>query len=109
MASSWLGATVSHDVAQRLVRGVDIVTLRIEAAAKAELYPGHGKKTGAMQRGIQVTPARIVGRAVIGVVGVRGINYALRQHRRFQYITKGFARVKPSIPGILRQATHAHD
>ncbi len=98
----WRGPEVEAAVTANIVAGLDGINLRIETAAKAELYPGHGKRTGTLQRAIQATPARVVGNRVVGSVGVKGVRYALRIHARYGYIVAGLRQVQPNAAAILR-------
>jgi hypothetical protein len=90
-------------IAQQLADGMTEVDLRIEAAAKAELYPGHGKVTGTLQRAIQGEPATVQGRYVRGRIAVKGVSYARRIHDRYQYLTVGAEKVRPRIGQILQK------
>ena len=83
-----MGITTWNDaahqaVAQRVMSAVSEITLRIEAAAKAQLAPGRGKRTGALQRDIQARPPEIRGLRVVGRVGTGAATraYALLVHR----------------------------
>jgi hypothetical protein len=84
------------------------IDLRIETAAKAELYPGHGKITGFLQRSIFGEPARVEGGRVKGRVGARGVRYALPIHRRYKYLHKALEKVRPQAPAIVRKHTSGH-
>lgn len=99
----WNGAAVTAAVTENLIAGVNEINQRIETAAKAELYPGHGKISGTLQRGIQTTPARAEGNRVIGTVGVKGVAYALRIHARYGYIVAGLRQVAPLALTIIRK------
>lgn len=68
------------DVINRLIPALDEIDMRIEARAKAELRPGHGKRTGTLQRSIHSTPARRQGNQVVGAVGVEKLTYAYWVH-----------------------------
>lgn len=98
---TWRGPQVVQQIAQRVASAVTEIDHRIEAEAKAELYPGHGKITGTLQRAIYGDAGRVEGLKVRGKVGVRGVPYALRIHKRYQYITKGLERVRPRARGII--------
>ncbi len=97
----WRGDAVQKEIASRAASAMDEITLRIEAAAKRELYPGHGKRSGNLQRAIQAGPSRVEGDRVIGSVGVKGVKYALRIHALYQYIVKGYQQVAPQAMAIL--------
>lgn len=98
---TWKGPEVLAEIQQRAVRALTEIDLRIETEAKAELYPGHGKRTGTLQRSIQGTPGSVVGTRVRGKVGTKGVRYARRIHRRYEYILKGFRRVQPMASAIV--------
>lgn len=97
----WRGDALKREIAEDCVRGLDEIDLRIEEAAKAELYPGHGKLTGTLQRDIQAQPARWQGTKVVGRVGTRKLRYAMRIHQRYRYLTIGLEKVRPSAKAIL--------
>lgn len=103
MPLTWNGKQVTAQIAQALVDALTEIDLRIETAAKSELYPGHGKRTGTLQRGIQGAPARLEGSKVRGSVGVKGVKYALPVHRRYKYIHKGVETVRPLALGIIQK------
>lgn len=103
MALTWNGKQVTQQISQALVEALTEIDLRIETAAKSELYPGHGKRTGTLQRGIYGAPARIDGSKVRGAVGVKGVKYALPIHRRFKYITNGLETVRPQALAIIKK------
>ena len=99
----WRGDQVLAQIAQQAANALTEIDLLIETEAKAELYPGHGKRSGTLQRAIQGAPGRVEGTMVRGKVGVRGVKYALLIHHKYQYITKGLERVKPRARSILRK------
>lgn len=101
MSLDWCGPQVLREIAERAVDAVTEIDQRIETEAKTELYPGHGKRTGTIQRAIQGDAGRIAGNVVQGKVGVKGVRYALRIHRMFEYIIVGLERVRPLAAGIL--------
>lgn len=86
---TWHGERTLDEAAAKLIPLLDRHALRIEAKAKAELYPGHGKLTGTLQRSIGTTPARREGRRIVARIGTRGVPYARAIHRRYEYLTKG--------------------
>lgn len=90
-------------VARRLVPAVDEIDMRIEARAKAELYPGHGKITGTLQRSIHSTPARHRAGVVLGAVGTEPLSYALKIHARYRYLIVGLNHVRPHALGIVER------
>lgn len=101
MSLDWRGPQVLRQIAERAVDAVTEIDQRIETEAKTELYPGHGKRTGTLQRAIQGDAGRIEGSAVQGKVGVRGVRYAKRIHDLYKYIIVGLERVKPLTVGVL--------
>ncbi len=101
MPTIWKGDEVLKQITAGAIAGVEEVCMRIEAEAKRELYPGHGKRTGTLQRAIQAGPARVEGSRVIGSVGVKGVRYALRIHARYEYIIKGYERVSSQAQALL--------
>jgi hypothetical protein len=103
MSLKWNGKQVTQAISQALVEALTEIDLRIETAAKSELYPGHGKLTGFLQRGIHGAPARLEGNTVRGAVGVKGVKYALPVHRRYKYITNGLETVRPLALGIIKK------
>jgi hypothetical protein len=94
----WRGESTLQALADRLAPALDRHLLKIEAKAKAELYPGHGKITGTLQRSIGTEPSRRDGRRLIGKVVTRGVPYARIIHRRYGYLAKGFEKAKPFQP-----------
>jgi hypothetical protein len=100
---TWRGPQVRAEIAQRCARALTEIDLRIEAEAKAELYEGHGKRSGNLQRSIVGEPGRIEGRKVRGKVGTKGVRYARRIHRRYEYLIKGFRRVQPQALSIVEK------
>lgn len=63
--------------------------------AKQELYPGHGKRTGTLQRSIGTVPAQRRGLRIVGGVATRGVPYARIIHRRYEYLTRGARKAGP--------------
>ena len=98
----WHGDQVTDEIARRLTRALDQVNLRIERRAKQELYPGHGKLTGTLQRSIHTLPARREGNKIGGAVG-SNIVYAKRIHRFYFYIVIAFNAVQPQALDIVRE------
>lgn len=99
----WRGPQVVQQIAQKAADGLTEIDRRIADEAKAELYPGHGYRTGRLQGAIQGDAGRVEGLKVRGKVGVRGVPYALRIHKRYQYIWRGLERVRPRARGIISQ------
>jgi hypothetical protein len=86
---AWRGPAVAAEVAARVTTALDRFDLQIEAGAKAELYPGHGKITGVLQRSIGIKPAQRQGLRIVGGVATRGVPYARLIHRRYEYLSAG--------------------
>jgi hypothetical protein len=100
---AWKGAALRAKKARQLVQALTEIDQRIETEAKAELYPGHGKRSGTLQRAIAGDAAHEEGDRIRGSVGVRGVRYALRIHRLYRYISEGLGRVKPIALDIVRK------
>jgi hypothetical protein len=100
---TWRGPQVRAEIARRCAEALTEIDLRIETEAKAELYPGHGKVTGNLQRSIQGAPGRIEGKRVRGKVGTKGVRYARRIHRLYTYLIVGFRRVQPQAGAIVEK------
>lgn len=93
---------LSREIRQTvLIEALERIDGAIELRAKQELYPGHGKVTGTLQRGIQSFPVIMTTRGPRGAVGVRGVKYALRLHKRYRYILIGLDDVRPRAMGIV--------
>lgn len=99
----WRGDRLRAEKVKRLVDALTEIDLRIEGEAKRELYPGHGKKTGTLQRAIVGEPARIEGDKVKGRVAVKGVRYAKKMHKRYRYIVIGLERVRPQAQAIIKK------
>ena len=109
----WRGPAVESEIEQRATRALTEIDLRIEAASKTELYPGHGVVTGMLRRSIEAIPVRKEGRRLIGGVGTHRLitltkakrkhNYALIIHRRYLYITRGLKKIRPQVGEILQR------
>lgn len=92
-----------EQMAARLVTALDEIDMRIEARAKRELYPGHGKLTGTLQRSIHSTPARQQGSRVVGAVGTEPLPYALKIHLLYRYLLIGLEKTQPQALGIIQR------
>lgn len=60
-------------------------------------------RTGNLRRGIQTTPAQLMGSRARGAIGVKGVSYALKVHRRIPYLGRALVRVQPQAVDIFRQ------
>lgn len=82
-------------IVRAAAEGLTQADLIIEAGAKAELYPGHGKITGRLQRGIVGEAGAIVSPMLArGRVAVKGVSYARDIERRYGYLTAGYRKAK---------------
>ena len=91
------------EVAARLVPALDEIDMRIEGTAKKELYPGHGKLSGTLQRSIHSVPARREGSRVVGAVGTEPLHYALKIHILYRYLLIGLQKTQPQSLGIVQR------
>lgn len=123
----WRGEQVLTDWQQDLANGMGEVGLRVEAAAKRQLYKGHGVLTGTLRRSIhtapptynwgadgggemggQMVPAEMVGKTKLVVSAGSGLEYAKTVHDGhgrfggYHYMTNAVDIVKPDAPAILR-------
>lgn len=103
MPITWRGKEVTAAIAAKAVAGLSEIDLRIETEAKKQLYPGHGKRTGFLQRSIAGEDATQDGTWVRGKVSVRGVTYALVIERRYGYMQEAVRIVKPQALAILRK------
>lgn len=102
---TWTGPRVLERARAGAVRGLTEAGLRIEGAAKAELYPGHGKRTGTLQRAIAGEPAQAVSPTRVRVrVAVKGVRYARVIERRYGYLRAGYRATKGQIRRIVSEA-----
>lgn len=100
---TWQSAAARTRAQQQAINALNEIDGRIETGGKRELYPGHGKRTGVMQRAIQAEPARVEGPKVRGRIAVKGVPYALRMHKRYQYLAIPLKAIKPDAPRILKK------
>ncbi len=105
---TWKGPEVRAAIEAAAVDALEEIDLRIETRAKQELYPGHGKLTGTLQRSIQAGPVVLEEDRVRGKVGTKGVKYAKKIHRRYRYLLVGLAEVKPKAVDILRKHAKRH-
>lgn len=99
----WEGQQALQEAAAHLTSVLDQFNLRVDAAAKQQLYPGHGKDFGTLQRSIQTIPARREGMRVVGGVKTAGVPYARVINRRYRYMEKGLEKARPSLAELLRK------
>ena len=88
----WRGAAVFNEIAAKATHALDRYDLKIEAGAKGHLWPGHGKLTGYLQRSIGIIPAQRQGMTIVGGVATRGVPYARRINRRYEYMQTGLGK-----------------
>jgi hypothetical protein len=103
MGLIWKGSEVAEAIRAKAAAAMTEFTGRVETAAKGELYPGHGKRTGTLQRAIQAGSVQSDKSRVKGSVGVKGVRYALKIHRLYQYIVKGFENEQSGFDSILKR------
>lgn len=99
----WKGQQALQEATAHLTSVLDQFDLGVEAAAKQQLYPGHGKIEGTLQRSIQTIPARREGLRIVGRVKTAGVPYARVINRRYRYMEAGFEKARPSLAGLLRK------
>lgn len=81
---------LTAEIEERLSIAIHKHAMKIERHAKKELYPGHGKLTGTLQRSIQTSDVERVGdRRLRAYVRTRGVPYARRIHRLYKYLING--------------------
>lgn len=101
---TWRGPELLAKARAGAVKGLTEVDQRTEAAAKAELYPGHGLLTGTLRRGIVGEEAREVSATLVrGRVAVKGVPYARVIERRYGYLKAGWEKVRPRAGGIISE------
>jgi hypothetical protein len=99
---AWYGDRVLEAALQGALAAAQKIGLKIEDEAKDQLYPGHGKLHGVLQRSIVADPPRVTGRRRVQFrVGPRGLKYAGKIERRYSYMRIGADRVRPQAPAIL--------
>lgn len=98
----WRGPEVLARAMPGAVKGLTEFDLRAEAAAKQQLYPGHGKITGTLQRGIVGEPGQQIGDTrARGRLAAKGVPYARAIERRYGYLSKGYGQVRPQAQAII--------
>lgn len=120
----WNGEVVKAQVVGAIVDGLTEFGLTHEREAKRELYPGHGKLTGTLQRSVhaaapsyqfavddvpdgpersgQGLSVKRDGDKVSVMVG-SGMRYARRIEQMYGYIANSHARVAGQIAGIMNK------
>jgi hypothetical protein len=102
---TWQGPALLAKAMRGAVQGLSEFDLRAEGEAKQQLYPGHGKITGTLQRAIVGEPAQSISDTrARGRVAVKGVPYARPIERRYGYLRKGLERVKPRGMDIIGRA-----
>lgn len=95
----WKGPQVKEQIAERLRAGVDGFNLEVVTQSKQNLYPGHGYRTGALQRAITRTYAhRESQNKIVGTVRVDGIRYGLIVHGKYRYIVEALLALAADAP-----------
>ena len=124
---NWKGGLAEGQIEQALSAALVEVAQRVEGEAKKQLYPGHGKVTGTLQRSLHAASAdynfrsdnvkpgpgaperggavpvpRRSGNRLIVAVGT-GMEYAMMVHLRYGYLRVAFNKVQPRVLEIVRQ------
>lgn len=124
---NWKGSLAEGQVEQALSDALVEVAQRIEGEAKKQLYPGHGKVTGTLQRSIHAASAdynfrgdhvkpgpgspdrsggmpvpRRSGNRLVVAVGT-GMEYAMAVHLRYGYLRVAFNKISPRVLEIVRR------
>lgn len=125
---NWRGDQAEDEIIRTLSAALTEIGLRIEGEAKKELYPGHGKLTGTLQRSVHAAspdynfssdnvnpgartaersnPGTLVperrGHRLLIAVG-SGMEYALAIHLLYRYIMNGLSRVRPQALAIVKK------
>jgi hypothetical protein len=124
---NWQGDAAFGQIEQALNDALIEIGQRIEGEAKKQLYPGHGKVTGTLQRSIHATspdynfrgdnvksdtstPERGGGAIVPRRSGNRlsiavgtGMEYAMYIHLLYGYLAAGFNKVRRQALDIVRK------
>lgn len=106
---TWRGDDLYEQRANQISAAMQEFSLQLETAAKQELYPGHGVRTGTLRRSITAIPIRREGTKIRGGVGAgaESRRYSKVIHARYRYITNPFERIRPKFRSILRKHTGA--
>ncbi len=103
MSMLWYGDKLKAKARKAAQAALTEIDLRIEAEAKAELYPGHGKRTGVLQRSITGEAATIHGSKVTGRVATKGVRYGRRINALYDFFPIAVRRVKPDAISIYKK------
>ena len=123
----WRGKQTEAAVIAGLIDGLSEIGLRVEAEAKKELYPGHGKVTGTLQRSIHTAEpgynwrgdsGGMSGKAALKDGGVSievgsGLEYAMSVHQGhhgftgYHYLVNAVDKVRPKALEIVTKAVKA--
>jgi len=77
MSLDWKGDEVTPNMLSAAQFAIDQTMALAVVRAKEDLYPGHGLITAVLQGSIQMRPAEIRGKAVVGTWGSFTVDYAL--------------------------------
>ncbi len=125
---NWHGKQCENEIEEILSEALVEVGLRIEGEAKKQLWPGHGKVTGTLQRSIhaaspdhdfsqenvpatKASPERSRSSAIVPrkdnqrlriAVGT-GMEYAMHIHFLYKYLTLGLDKVRPKVLKIIQE------
>jgi hypothetical protein len=124
---NWRGGQVSDEIERRLADALVEIGQRTEGEAKKELYPGHGKVTGTLQRSIHAaspdynfsrdnvepgsgSPERGGGApqpkrwgSIIRIAVGSGMEYAMAIHLLYHYLINGYNKVRAHTRDIVRR------
>lgn len=100
---NWNGPAWKQKRQTQLQAALTEINLRIEAEAKAELYPGHGKITGRLQRSITADAPVQSGNRLTGRIATKGVRYGRRINRLYRFFPIAIRRVRGQVPTILKK------
>lgn len=86
----WAGKQVREAIVPGLLAKLDGAASEGALVARQELYPGHGYKTGELQKSVVPIPATYDGNRIVAGFRTRRI-YALFVEARYGYLKKGRA------------------
>lgn len=124
----WHGKPTQREIEKILGEALVEIGLRIEGEAKKQLWPGHGKVTGTLQRSIhaaspdynfvrdnvepgphspergnntgEMTP-KLYGQRLSIAVGT-GMEYAMQIHFLYKYLTLALNKVRPQVLKVMQ-------
>lgn len=102
---TWKGPAWRQKRQTQLLAALTEINLRVEAEAKVELYPGHGKVTGRLQRSITADAPVPNGNRLTGRVSTKGVRYGRRINRLYRFFPIAIQRVRGQVGTILKKHT----